>query len=56
MSTWDRFESLFEKHVDLLTDSSIINPFLKKSTNSSKILICYRQGRDLSKFILKYSQ
>lgn len=39
ISLWDYFESFFNKKVDLLTDSSIKNPFLRKSIDSTKILI-----------------
>ncbi|MEI6574564.1 MAG: nucleotidyltransferase domain-containing protein [Bacteroidota bacterium] len=39
ISLWDLFESFFRRKVDLLTDSSIKNPILRKSINSTKILI-----------------
>jgi hypothetical protein len=39
ISLWDRFESCFERKVDLLTDSSIKNPYLRKSIDSTKVLI-----------------
>jgi predicted nucleotidyltransferase len=39
LSLWDLFEDFFERKVDLLTESSIRNPFLKKSIDSTKILI-----------------
>lgn len=39
ISLWDRFESLFNRRVDLLTDSSIRNPYLRKSIDSTKLLI-----------------
>jgi predicted nucleotidyltransferase len=39
LSLWDQFESFFERKVDLLTDSSIHNPYLRKSINSTKVLI-----------------
>ncbi|MCX6234357.1 MAG: nucleotidyltransferase domain-containing protein [Bacteroidetes bacterium] len=39
ISLWDTFEHFFQRRVDLLTDSSIHNPFLRKSIDSTKILI-----------------
>ncbi len=48
ISVWDKFESFFKRRVDLLTYSSIKNPFLKKSIDSSKILIYDRQGHKVS--------
>ncbi len=36
---WDKFESFFNRKVDLLTESSIKNPVLKKNVDSTKILI-----------------
>ncbi len=39
ISIWDKFEAFFQRKVDLLTISSIRNPILKKSIDSSKILI-----------------
>jgi len=39
ISLWDTFESFFNRKVDLLTDSSIRNPYLRKSIDSTKILI-----------------
>ena len=36
---WDTFEVFFHRKVDLLTDSSIRNPYLRKSIDSTKILI-----------------
>ncbi len=39
MAIWDRFESFFKRKVDLLTSSSIKNPFLKKNIEFSKVLI-----------------
>ena len=38
-SLWDKFEIFFQRKVDLLTNSSLRNPILKKSIDSSKILI-----------------
>ena len=39
LSLWDTFESFFHRKVDLLTDSSIRNPYLRKSIDATKILI-----------------
>jgi len=39
ISLWDNFETFFNRRVDLLTDASIRNPFLRKNIDSSKILI-----------------
>lgn len=39
MSIWDKFENLFQRRVDLLTNSSIRNPILKKNIDATKILI-----------------
>ena len=36
---WDKFEKFFQRKVDLLTISSIKNPILRKSIDSSKLLI-----------------
>ena len=39
MSLWDTFETFFHRKVDLLTESSIKNPFLRKNIDSTKVLI-----------------
>ena len=39
ISLWDTFEDFFKRKVDLLTESSIHNPFLRRSIDSTKILI-----------------
>jgi len=39
MSLWDKLEDFFQKKVDLLTNSSIRNPILKKNIDDTKILI-----------------
>ncbi len=39
ISLWDTFETFFQRKVDLLTDSSIHNPYLRKSIDSTKVLI-----------------
>lgn len=39
MNIWDKFEQFFQRKVDLLTNTSIKNPILRKSIDSTKILI-----------------
>ncbi len=39
LDLWDKFEGFFQRKVDLLTNSSIRNPILRKSIDSTKILI-----------------
>ncbi|MDB5121634.1 MAG: polymerase subunit beta [Sphingobacteriales bacterium] len=39
ISLWDKFEQFFQRKVDLLTSSSIKNPVLRNSIDSTKILI-----------------
>lgn len=39
MSLWDDFENFFNRKVDLLTESSIKNPYLRKSIDATKVLI-----------------
>lgn len=39
ISLWDSFEYFFHRKVDLLTNSSIRNPYLRKSIDSNKVLI-----------------
>lgn len=45
---WDKFEKIFQRKVDLLTSSSIKNPILRKSIDSSKILIYDGKERKVS--------
>ncbi len=44
VSLWNQLEQLFQKKIDLLTPSSVQNPFLKKNINSSKVLIYDREN------------
>ena len=44
MNLWNRLEQLFQKKIDLLTPTSVQNPFLKKNINSSKVLIYDREN------------
>ena len=39
LNLWDKLEVFFQRKVDLLTSTSIRNPILKKSIDSSKILV-----------------
>ena len=48
MDLWDKFESFFQRKVDLLSSKSIRNPFLRKSIDSSKILIYDGQRQEIS--------
>ncbi|MCL4482500.1 MAG: nucleotidyltransferase domain-containing protein [Bacteroidetes bacterium] len=45
ISLWDTFENFFHRKVDLLTDSSIRNPYLRKSIDATKILIYDGSGQ-----------
>ena len=45
ISLWDGFENFFKRKVDLLTESSIQNPFLRKSIDTTKILIYDGNGQ-----------
>ena len=45
---WDKLEKIFQRKVDLLTSSSIKNPILRKSIDSSKILIYDGKERKVS--------
>ena len=44
LSLWDKLEALFNRKVDLLTDDSIRNPFLKSNINRTKRLIYDGKG------------
>ncbi|RYZ79927.1 MAG: DNA polymerase subunit beta [Proteobacteria bacterium] len=48
MALWGNFEKLFQRKVDLLTNKSVRNPYLRKSIDSSKILIYDGQRQELS--------
>lgn len=39
INIWEKFEHFFQRRVDLLTNSSIKNPILRKSIDATKILI-----------------
>lgn len=44
LSLWDKLETLFKRKVDLLTDDSIRNPYLKSSIERTKKLIYDGEG------------
>jgi uncharacterized protein len=44
LSLWDQLETYFGRKVDLLTDSSIRNPYLRRSIDQTKKLVYDRQG------------
>ena len=44
LSLWDTFELFFQRKVDLLTDSSVRNPYLRKNIDSTKVLIYDGKG------------
>jgi uncharacterized protein len=48
LSLWDSLEAFFKRKVDLLTRDSILNPYLKKSIDSAKIVIYDRSGKEVS--------
>jgi uncharacterized protein len=39
ISLWDNFETFFLRKVDLLTESSIHNPYLRKNIDLTKVLV-----------------
>ncbi len=45
LSLWDQLELLFERKVDLLTEASIKNPYLKKTIDRTKKVI-YDRARE----------
>ena len=45
LDLWDKFEAFFNKKIDLLTDSSIRNPILRKNIDNTKILIYDGTGK-----------
>jgi uncharacterized protein len=47
LSLWDLFETFFKRKVDLLTESSVRNPFLRKSIDSTKVLIYDGSGQKI---------
>lgn len=47
LSLWDKLELLFERKVDLLTNDSIQNPYLKSNINRTKKLIYDGEGEEI---------
>jgi predicted nucleotidyltransferase len=47
ISLWDKLESFFKRKVDLLTEESISNPYLRKSIEATKKLIYDGQGEQI---------
>lgn len=45
MSLWDKLEEFFDRKVDLLTESSLKNPVLKKNIERTKVLIYDGRGQ-----------
>ena len=39
ISIWDNLENFFQRKVDLLTNTSLRNPYLKKNIDATKVLI-----------------
>jgi uncharacterized protein len=48
LSLWDLFENFFNRKVDLLTESSIRNPYLKNNIESTKVLIYDGSGEKVA--------
>ncbi|NOX86255.1 MAG: DNA polymerase subunit beta [Chlorobi bacterium] len=47
LSLWDELEKFFNRKVDLLTQSSIKNPYLRKSIEATKIKIYDRRKKKI---------
>ena len=47
MSLWDKLEEFFHRKVDLLTDTSIKNPILRKNIDKTKILVYERRRQKI---------
>jgi predicted nucleotidyltransferase len=47
LSLWDKLEAFFNRKVDLLTDDSIRNPYLKSSIERTKKLIYDGKGEKI---------
>jgi len=47
LSLWDNLEIFFHRKVDLLTEKSIKNPFLRRSIDSTKVLIYDGSGQEV---------
>lgn len=47
MSLWDKLENYFDRKVDLLTNSSLNNPILKKNIERTKVLLYDGRGQKI---------
>lgn len=48
MSLWDKLENYFDRKVDLLTESSLKNPVLRKNIERTQVLLYDGRGRKVS--------
>lgn len=48
LAIWDKLEEFFQRKVDLLTQSSLKNPILKKNIDATKILIYDGKKQEVS--------
>lgn len=48
LAIWDKFEEFFQRKVDLLTQSSLKNPVLRKNIDATKILIYDGERQEVS--------
>jgi predicted nucleotidyltransferase len=44
LQIWGEMEALFHRPVDLLTENSLHNPFLKRQIDATKLLLCDRKS------------
>lgn len=47
LSLWDQLETFFKRKVDLLTEESVRNPYLKSSIDQTKKLIYDRKREEI---------
>ena len=48
LAIWDKLEEFFQRKVDLLTQSSLKNPILRKNIDATKILIYDGERQEVS--------
>lgn len=48
LAIWDKLEEFFQRKVDLLTQSSLTNPILRKNIDATKILIYDGERQEVS--------
>lgn len=48
LAIWDKLEDFFQRKVDLLTQSSLKNPILRKNVDATKILIYDGKRQEVS--------